>query len=131
MSDLRPCPNLWCKRNDVAVHGPDMVSDTYCVGCECGIGGPECATESEAVSAWNHRPVEDALAKARKLAQWKKASPENLPKKGQFWVSINQASRIIHDCGYAHHDWAVPPSQKYLDYYFIAPPQPEKPSTTA
>jgi hypothetical protein len=58
MSDLRPCPNLWCKRNDVTVHGPDMVSDTYCVGCECGIGGPECATESEAVAAWNHRPAE-------------------------------------------------------------------------
>ena len=61
MSDLRPCPNLWCKRNDVTVHGPDMESDTYCVGCECGIGGPECATESEAVAAWNHRPAEDAL----------------------------------------------------------------------
>jgi hypothetical protein len=66
MSELRPCPNPWCKQNDVAVHGPGMVSDTYCVGCECGIGGPECATESEAVTAWNHRPVEDALVKALK-----------------------------------------------------------------
>jgi len=71
MSELRPCPNLWCKRNDVTVHGPDMVSDTYCVGCECGIGGPECATESEAVAAWNHRP-----------AEWEPITPENLPKGG-------------------------------------------------
>ena len=73
-------------------------------------------------------PYKTQLAEAKKLAQWKKASPENLPKKGQFWVSINQASRIIHDCGYAHHDWAMSPSQEYLDYYFIAPPQSEKPS---
>ncbi len=67
---LRPCPNPWCKRNDVTVHGPDMVSDTYCVGCECGIGGPECATESEAVAAWNARADADWTQEAPLEQAW-------------------------------------------------------------
>ena len=141
MSELRPCPNLWCKRNDVAVHGPDMVSDTYCVGCECGIGGPECATESEAVAAWNYRPVEDALAKAKKLAKWTTITPHNLPKVG--WevgrtsandplgpYNVRDVREVSQELADTCRDMATWIFYNYQVARPINPPQPEKPSTT-
>ena len=97
MSELRPCPNLWCKRNDVAVHGPDMVSDTYCVGCECGIGGPECATESEAVAAWNHRPAEWALIEALKAVRLDLIVDNEYPEDSSAVINIDAALKLAEE----------------------------------
>ena len=56
---LLPCPNPWCESmlapfvTDWSKCGP---SDEFQTHCGCGICAPSCATEAEAIAAWNTRP---------------------------------------------------------------------------
>ena len=66
---LRPCPNPWCKTNRPQRIRTELTFAGVVrsrVECTCGVKGPRCDTEEEAVAAWNHRPVEDALVEALK-----------------------------------------------------------------
>jgi hypothetical protein len=59
----RPCPNPWCAKEGIAI---EVYGGAFRVVCCCGLEGPLTLTSEEATSAWNSRPVEDALAEAPK-----------------------------------------------------------------
>lgn len=58
---LMPCPNPWCesevapftRKGQMTREAPVQVQ----VECGCGIYGPACDTEAEALAAWNTRPT--------------------------------------------------------------------------
>jgi hypothetical protein len=59
----RPCPNPWCAKEGIAI---EVYGGAFRVVCCCGLEGPLTLTSEEATSAWNSRPVEDALVEALK-----------------------------------------------------------------
>jgi hypothetical protein len=68
MSELRPCPRCGgkCYCNAVNRESWQGRSGIY-VSCQrksCRLAGRIYATRALAISAWNHRPVEDALVEA-------------------------------------------------------------------
>ena len=60
---LEPCPVPWCK-SDVLEVIRSPWSRGYGVHCQnCRAQGPDCATEAEAIAAWNTRtPANDSEA---------------------------------------------------------------------
>ena len=75
-SELKRCPNPWCKRGTLLVES--MTCGPAFVACTCGVRGPTCGWESgeenaksEAVAAWNKRinPAHDRLVAALKEAR--------------------------------------------------------------
>lgn len=56
---LEPCPNPWCvsevavfiRKGSLTREAPEQVQ----IECGCGIYGPACDTEAEAIAAWNRR----------------------------------------------------------------------------
>ena len=67
-SELKLCPNPWCRYDSEPVVVASQVHLDYGVSIRhtCGIMGPQADSEEEAISAWNTRPVEDALLEALK-----------------------------------------------------------------
>lgn len=60
--DMKPCPNPWCKHNAPALHV--LEGDECQIACPCGVAAGACGgpyARSEAIAAWNTRPVEDEL----------------------------------------------------------------------
>jgi hypothetical protein len=84
------------------------------------------------------RAAENSLTEARKLAEWTPITPENLPKKSneEFYLAL-WADSVMSMTNRAHpydivSGWylCVMP-HLYTHFRPIAPPQPDKPSTTA
>ena len=67
-SELKPCPNPWCRYDSepVAVASQVHLECGVSIRHACGIMGPQAESEEEAIAAWNTRPVEDALVEALK-----------------------------------------------------------------
>ena len=72
--ELKPCP-FGCATEDAAgpalAYIPSVVrSEGGAVQCRnCGCDGPWCATEAEAIAAWNQRTSDDELTRLRTLLE--------------------------------------------------------------
>ena len=63
MSELKPCPFCGATTAEVnTYHGGGYTAWVACRSCR--VSGAVRDTVSEATKAWNHRPLEDALAAA-------------------------------------------------------------------
>ena len=71
---LMPCPNPMCLSSDVGCEDYNFETHhSFTVECCCGVAGPRCRTETEAIKAWNRlfRPY-----------TWSKKLPK---KPGWYW----------------------------------------------
>lgn len=69
--EMKPCPTIWCKRDD-ELHTYQDCTDEWVVICpSCGVNGPCAPTESKAKDAWNDRPspIVGELVEALSLAR--------------------------------------------------------------
>lgn len=65
--ELEPCPNPWCDRPGSARVAP--LYEAFRVFCECSMAGPTCATEAEAITAWNTRADDTLITEARAIIE--------------------------------------------------------------
>lgn len=63
-SELKACPNPWCKENAPLVKVDRVRGEHYGVCGSCGLYGPYRRTEVDAIAAWNTRPAEQMLVEA-------------------------------------------------------------------
>lgn len=59
MSELKPCPICGCRAGACEGMGSTEVE---CQDAMCGTMGPTRASREDAITAWNHRPGEEAVA---------------------------------------------------------------------
>lgn len=116
INEIIDCPNPWCTSERPNYKLLVSSSGKNKVRCSCGIETPEFSDMSEAIAAWNTRPIEDELrARVKELeaelactkitAKWSREYSEKLAALEQWQreaVKFLPLAKDDLECGIKH-----------------------------